>query len=247
MAGRVTQKGFTIVETMLVLGISGMMLAGIMASVGAGIASQRYKDAANATVDYLQGQYNLTSNTRNDRRHEESYCSTSGLSATPRTEFRATGECTIVGRMIRGNGSEIVSLPLYATVDPESLRGESNPLEALKKSKLVEDTTKSEPYTLEWGTRLFPAGNKAVSQTFSIAIIRSPFTGIINTFIDTTNATSTIDQLLSRQSALNEDALFCLDSSGGMANMASSTLGVKVVANSTNATGVTLVGDGGGC
>ena len=246
MAGMVMQKGFTIVETMLVLGISGLMLAGIMASVGAGISAQRYKDAANATVDYFQGQYNLTANTRNDR-GDDSYCSASGITATPRAEFRATSECTVVGRIVRGNGTDASSTPLYATVSSDSLVNESDPLQALIESKIVEDTARAEKYTIEWGARLFPAGNRSQSQKYSIAIIRSPFTGVINTFMDTASDTSSVDQVISHPDALTKDAIFCIDAAGGMTNILSSTLGVKMRANGANASGVSLISDGGGC
>lgn len=245
MAGRVMQKGFTIVETMLVLGISGLMLAGIMASVGAGISAQRYKDAANATVDYFQGQYNLTANTRNDR-GDDSYCSATGITATPRAEFRATSECTVVGRIVRGNGTDASSTPLYATISSDRIN-ESDPLQALRMSNIVEDTARAEKYSIEWGARLFPAGDRSQSQKYSIAIIRSPFTGVINTFMDTTSDTSSVVEVIEHPDALTKDATFCIDAAGGMTNILSSTLGVKLRANGANASGVSLVSDGGGC
>jgi len=246
MAGRVTHKGFTIIETMLVLGISGLMLAGVMASVGAGIAAQRYKDAANATVDYFQGQYNFATNVRNDR-GSDSYCSSGGISTTPAAAFRATTDCTVLGRVIRGSGVDASSSPLYATVDADTLRGESDPLVALKKSNIVEDAALKETYTLEWGARLYPVGNRGGTQSYTIAIIRSPFTGVVSTFIDTTSSSTAINALIDKSDALSTDAKFCLDASGSMLGVNSERLGVRIAANSVNSSGVTLMGDGGGC
>ena len=246
MMGRQARRGFTIIETMLVLGISGMMLAGMMVGVGAGIASQRYKDSVSSLVDYFQGQYSLVANVNNPR-DNQSYCNaTSGIVTTPEIAPRATSDCTIVGRLLRGDTSTVTSIPIYATVDPDTLMAESDALVALSKLDMVEDVDRSDAYDLEWGARMYPMGAQASNYMFTVAIIRSPFSGAVNTFVDSTGSTTTIGGLLNSGSLLNNLEL-CVDSSGGMSNVNSSPLGVKIAPNAASSAGVAMIGEGGGC
>ena len=78
-------------------------------------------------------------------------------------------------------------------------------------------------------------------------ILRSPFTGSINTFVDTTSSTTGITGLLSDAGSLTTPAEFCVEAGGGMMGVASSRLGIKIESNSPNASGVALVGEGSGC
>ena len=49
------KPGFTIIEMMLFLAVSGAMAAGIMVGVGATVNAQRYRDATHSLVSFFQG------------------------------------------------------------------------------------------------------------------------------------------------------------------------------------------------
>lgn len=58
------RKGFTIIEVMLFLAISGFLLVGILAGTGAGIARQRYTDSVQHVAQVLREQYSAVVNTQ---------------------------------------------------------------------------------------------------------------------------------------------------------------------------------------
>lgn len=247
MRGRRPQKGFTIIEVMLVLGISGLMMVGILVSVNAGISGQRYKDSANSVVDYFQGQYSEVANTRNNRSPEKT-CDAAGIQDNPAADsYRGTTDCTIIGRILRGDGSEVVSRPIYTTVDVLTLLGEDSEMALLASANPIEDLEGGDTYSLEWGARLTPSGGSDVPQKFTMAIIRSPGSGNIHTFSDTTSSVTPIGVLTSNASLLATDTVFCVVPEGGITSVTSSPLGVKIIKDSSTPSGVQLIADGGGC
>ena len=68
-------KGFTIIEVMLFLALSGFLMVGILAGTGSSIANQRYKDAVQDAVDALRKAYSFVSDTQvNERAPGEGVC-----------------------------------------------------------------------------------------------------------------------------------------------------------------------------
>jgi len=232
---------------MLVLGISGLMMVGILVSVSAGISGQRYKDAVNSAVDYFQGQYSEVANTRNNRPLDKT-CDSAGVQNNPAGDaYRGTTDCTIIGRILRGNGTEIISRPIYTTVDVLTLISENDEMVLLASASPIEDTDSSDSYTLEWGAKLTPPGGSGVPQEFTIAIIRSPGSGNTHTFSDVASNATTITDLISNTSFLASDTNFCIVPEGGITSVTSAALGVKITKDSPSPSGVQLIGDGGVC
>ena len=58
------RSGFTIIEVMLFLALSGFLLVGILMGTGSSIANQRYKDAVQDAVDALRNAYSFVSDTQ---------------------------------------------------------------------------------------------------------------------------------------------------------------------------------------
>lgn len=58
------RKGFTIIETMLFLALSGLLLVGLLGGLGGNIARQRYNDAVQDVVNMLRDQYSFVSDTQ---------------------------------------------------------------------------------------------------------------------------------------------------------------------------------------
>lgn len=55
--GVTTQPGFTIIEVMLVLGLTGMLLIGLLGGTFSSIAAQRYSDSVRSFAEYLRQEY----------------------------------------------------------------------------------------------------------------------------------------------------------------------------------------------
>lgn len=58
LTARTVKSGFSLIEVMLVLGISGLMLVGLLAGTFSSISSQRYTDAVRSFAEYLRSVYN---------------------------------------------------------------------------------------------------------------------------------------------------------------------------------------------
>ncbi len=57
------RRGFTIIEVMLFLALSGILLVGILGGLGGNIARQRYNDAVQDVVSIMKDQYSFVSDT----------------------------------------------------------------------------------------------------------------------------------------------------------------------------------------
>ena len=62
-----TWRGFTIIETMLVLAITGLVVAVVLVNIGTALRNEQYHKAVDQVHDYFQGQYSLNSAILNDR------------------------------------------------------------------------------------------------------------------------------------------------------------------------------------
>ena len=82
------RKGFTIIEVMLFLALSGLLLVGILGGLGGNIARQRYNDAVQDTVNMLRDQYSFVTDTEISIRYNKNDASCYGLTSSD-TDFDA--------------------------------------------------------------------------------------------------------------------------------------------------------------
>jgi type II secretory pathway pseudopilin PulG len=227
-------NGFTIVETMLFLGISGLLIMSVLVGTGASINIQRYRDSVTSLQSFLQLQYSNVANVSNDT--TEKTCGESD--STPRGQ----SSCVILGKYITVNGTTIQTSDVIGTDRPNS-EDASDDLSALK-SSLIKVSTFSSPetYELEWGSSI---GYKSGDSAPYILILRSPSSGVIRTFISKTTPTDgNISEILDDSQALIQPAQLCVNSNGLFTG---NTMAVKIDGNSTSASGVELLGDNSGC
>jgi len=167
------KPGFTIIEMMLFLAVSGAMAAGIMVGVGATVNAQRYRDATHSLVSFFQGEYDRVVNVQND--HDRNLgCSTSGISQSITPQVPGTSECTIIGRFITTgrDGRSLIARTVYATRDGSTA---ATDYEALTHSGLVLSDTASQTttYELAWETALRQGAR------YSTFVVRCPSPGAI--------------------------------------------------------------------
>lgn len=247
MRTRLTQ-GFTIIEVILVLAITGLLLAGILAVLSNNINQQRYNDSLRSFEDFLQSQYAAVDSTVNIR--DNNYeCTSTGINrlGTPGSENRGQATCTIVGRYIttENSGENLVSKPIFATVDvlDEDVQKAVDESAQIAAMDIVTAgtiyTEDDETFKLPWATNTYTdAADPENSKEFSMAIIRLPISGSIRTYI-----TPTKESLANTISGSSTDLTVCVNPDGMVANPS----GILVRIDATNASAVSFLGDEAAC
>lgn len=241
------KAGFTIIETMLFLGITGLLAMGVLAGTGTALNTQRYRDSVSSLKSILQQQYSDVANVNNNLSNNWT-CDSSGLSevsvsgaSTP----LGRSDCVILGRFITtSNGSDLSIKDVIGYIGSESVSG-LNDIDALKEyTKAKVSTLETEIYSIEWGSSVVPQKSN-IGMNFSILILRSPASGTIRTFIDSENVINSDDiNNLINSTALNKSITMCVDSNGLFTGY---IMAVRINANATGATGVETLGEDNGC
>lgn len=240
-------SGFTIIETMLFLGITGLLIMGILVGTGTSINIQRYRDSITSLQSLFQQQFSDVLNVSNGRSDDWS-CDSSGniTEQVPGSgTVRGQSNCVILGRFITTtNASRTLSIRDVVGSLPSGLVLAQNDIVALNQYRIQLSPITNSSYDIEWDyTLVKPGGNIAAS--FSILILQSPLSGIIRTFIDSSVVVSDSDiKSLINQSALTEPVKMCVNSNGLLTG---AKMAVIVVAGATSASGVETLGDNSGC
>jgi len=244
MSNGKTQVGFTIIETMLFLGVTGLIMSFMLVGVSTQLNQRRYQDASTSLITYMQNQYNLVSNVNNSRPDSEQ-CTAGQIQPTGGTQSVGMSDCTIVGRLLRSTdaGKKITSVAVVATRDAALLplvRGDTD-VKVLRDALLTTGLS-PESYEPQWSTTIVqPAPNNDQPSTFSILIVRMPTSGVIHTFVSQDEAASFNDLL---NDANVVDFRLCLESTG-LLGVSSIPVGVKVNADASNTSGIEFVSQGG--
>jgi len=228
--------GFTIIETMLFLGISGMLILGILVGTGSSINVQRYRDSVTSLQSLLQNQFSEVSNVRNDSLLN--ICN--GVGDQPRGQ----SDCVILGKLITASDSKTILIKTIIGTIPSSPSDLDDVL-SLRQYNIQTSPLAEETYAVEWGSSL--ATPSGATKKFSMLVLRSPSSGIIRTFTKDDEVVTSDDQvrqLLAEPLALKQEVKLCIDSNGLLTG---NSMAIILKANSTSASGIETVGDGNGC
>ena len=94
-------KGFTIIEVVLFLAISGLLMATLLVGVSQAISRQEYRDAVQSFAGFLRSEYSKMINVENDRPDGNNAVCQGSVST-----YRGQSNCFIVGRYIETVGSD---------------------------------------------------------------------------------------------------------------------------------------------
>ncbi len=230
------KAGFTIVETMLFLGISGLLIMGVLAGTGSSINTQRYRDSVTSLRAFLQGQYSEVSNVRN--------ANTSVMCQGSPVDSRGRSDCVILGRLITTIDNKKLSVrDVIGYTNPNSPQP-TDDIAAIKQYNIsVSSSGLAETYEVEWGSSMMQDdGNTPID--FSMLIIRSPLSGVIRTFVSIPSTPSTDLDSLVDTTKLTNDAKICVDSNGLLSG---TKLAVYINKNATSASGIETLGDDSEC
>lgn len=242
--GSTYARGFTVIETMMFLAITGILVVGILYGTGTSINVQRYRDSVLSLQTTLQDQYSQVVNVRNEVSLEGLSCDTNAvvtvdpdLGSAPRGQ----ADCVVMGRYINTIDSRTLSLgTVVGYISPNAVTS-TNDLQTLQLYALNTIPTSEEEYPIEWNAELQQAGGDMPLE-FSVLILRSPTSGIVRTFINPTVSVGndTIDDLVDA-AYLSQSLKACVDA-GGL--FGTNKMAVSIVPNATSATGVEILGDG---
>lgn len=183
------ERGFTVIEVMLFLAITGGLFALLMLGVNNGVTQQRYLDSVRSYKSVLQGQYSEVVNTRNEK--QPASCRNDGsidLNGTSRETSRGTTKCVLLGRAIRvtDDGRKLLTSSITGYDNPNG--GRSSTLSDVSlltdyyHAKLAQFD--EETLDVDWGSQLMgieAAGRRDASKAV-ILILKSPATGLVRVF-----------------------------------------------------------------
>lgn len=251
--------GFTIIETMLFLAISGLLIVSLLIGVGASVNVQRYRDAAESFKGLLQEQYADLTSVENARTDSWSCGSTAVPSnAGPVYDNRGQSQCILIGKYVWVDNTDIsvytvIGYPKFTTPPLTS----SDDITSLKTNYVLNVSSgEAQKSTLEWGTRIsYPVkvngttnSTPATPRKLGFLVVRSPESGQIYTFVNndpnvpnaTNIGTATFTDLLVAGNAApgnQGEQLICVDTNG---LFASSDRGVYIGSFATGASAVEI-------
>ena len=229
------KTGFTIVETMLFLGISGLLVMGVLVGTGTAINIQRYRDSVASFRSFLQQQYSDVANVSNN-------VDNSNCDSNPKQ--RGQSDCVILGRLITNTDKDTL-LSRIVTGNPPPVSATTatatDDIEALKTYTYGISNDHEDTYDMDWGSSI--ANIDGSTLNFSMLILRSPTSGIIRTFIDpkTKILDNDIASLLDMTpSALTQSVQACVNSNGALTG---NKMAVLINANATSASSIESLGE----
>lgn len=235
-------SGFTIIEVMLFLSISGLLFVGLMVGVNTNINQQRYRDSVASFSGLLQQQYSEVANTRNDR-DDGWRCSGSIVEQDPENgQARGTTDCVFLGRYIRSldNGTKIEVGNVIGNEPAASalINSDNEALAAYAPRQSVYDQTVYDP---EWGALLRDTEDHPAN--FTVLILRSPLSGLVRTFATPGPMPTNLLTMMNNEAARRQITT-CVLADGWAAGP---TLAVVLDAATAGPNGVSTTGDDNEC
>jgi type II secretory pathway pseudopilin PulG len=231
--GSYKTHGFTIIETMLFLAISGVLIVAMLAGTGVSIQIQRYRDAVETFKTTLQDQYSELTSVKNERDNTWN-CDALGQTTEGGAEVRGQSKCVLLGRYVSVVGEDMV---IYSVVGypATTLSKTGNDVQKLIANYTLNiSTVTKEDSKLEWGAQIAWPKTGTESRTpqtprsIAFLFVRSPDSGQIYTFtsdtVPTTPTPGTLQGMLASGETIPGQAArtICIDSGGAFANADSS-------------------------
>jgi len=183
-----TQHGFTIIEVMLFLAVTGMLAVAILVGSGVSIGQQRYRDSVNTLKGLIQQQYSETTNVANSRANDSACANavvTTPPDSVPSPQARGTSECVILGRLltIGENGIDLTVSNVVGYRTSQMAPAEPTDIDELRTNyRLGTSPIDREDASVEWGAQVVKP-KTTTAEPLSIMVIRSPLGGSLMTFI----------------------------------------------------------------
>lgn len=242
--------GFTIIETVLFLAISGALAVAILAGSSIAIAQQRYRDAGTTLQTFLQRQYTNASNVVNNR--SDNWVCNPDATVQPQEAAGPTAgasDCVIIGKFlqVKDGGKMVVASDVIGRLRPDATEPVTNDVEAINQYNLAWTSVGQEKKQVDWGASLVhpvSEGDGAVDS--SLLILRSPFSGVIRTFSPEDYKPNDGSYVIppSAIAVFSTEQTFCLNSPDFTVFQ---RLAVVIRPGATSPSGIELFGEESGC
>ena len=186
--GSSNKTGFTLIETMLFLAITGALVVAVLIGTGASINVQRYRDSVTSLKSLIQQQYSDAVNVQNQSLPTNVSCdSNANVSTTGTTLPRGQSDCVLMGKYMTISGGYVTTSTVVGHASGTTTPDLSD-IALIKSYNLSTLPSSTETSQLDWGTQIaWPksgSGSKSPNTPRSIAIlvIRSPQSGQNYTF-----------------------------------------------------------------
>lgn len=235
-------RGFTIIELLLFLSISGLLFVALMTGISTSINQQRYRDSVASVNGLLQQQYSEVANTRNDRGDNWTCDSSTAVQNETGGQARGTSQCVLLGRYVRtiNNGSQLEMGNVIGSepISSSPLQGDLPALIAYspKTSPLGQTTA-----TLEWGATLRDTSNH--NANFAMLILRSPVSGLIRAFVLPSGLPANLPDMMTQDTS-SQPFTACVNADGWSFGP---TQAIVISPSTAGANGVEVKGDNNGC
>lgn len=212
--------GFTIIEVLLFLAISGALFAGVVASSRRTIAEQRYNDSVQDFADFLRGIYASTSN-------PQSSSDTIGTSI----ERAIYGYVLIFGNE---NGVENgITVDYHLITGAANMEGASTDvLNTIKEPSFNAKLGDKETYRTRWDAKIQKKNGD--NYNGSVLVVHSPTGSGIGTYIS--NNPVNKDNIIQNAQSPDEDIVFCIKSEDSWTRR-----GVKINKNGQNSSAISII------
>lgn len=222
--------GFTVIETMLFLAITGVLVAGMISGVGVSVNIQRYRDAVESFKSFVQNQYAELASVENDRDNTWSCDGNAVTRDDSNARVRGQTNCELLGRYVTIVDDTATA---YTVVGHEKAGASDdlNDIELLKSGYTLNvSTVQTDTYTMEWGSRIaWPnKGDQARTPTtprsLALAFLRSPSSGQVYTFTSDTVPQTVNSQVLADMVVAGDTLpgqggrTICIDTNGAFVN-----------------------------
>jgi type II secretory pathway pseudopilin PulG len=232
-------SGFTIVETSLVLAVTGLLIAMVLTGIGSSLNHERYNDAVNQALDFFKGQYSQTTNVLNNRPSDES-CTSSGISTLTGGTTRGASDCLLLGNILRSSDGQTVTVSqVIARHDPSSDTGISSKSDQdILTASLLQQGNQTSSYTVEWGSSFLQPSTQNAAR-FSMMVLRVPVSGTVETYTSNSDTIKVTDLI----NVVQSDMKLCVDQTGFM-GVGVQPMGVLIQRGAANTTGVQPITSG---
>lgn len=191
MGGNRNTSGFTVIETMLFLAISGLLVVTLLAGTGVSISIQRYRDAVETFKATLQEQYSELASVKNERDDTWSCNDLAQTEEQGNATARGQSDCSLVGRYVTIVGGKITKYSVVAHKLANLPTAENDIEKMTRWYTLNVSTVNKEESEMEWGTAIaWPTtpgegvtrNTNSGERSLALLFIRSPDSGLIYTF-----------------------------------------------------------------
>lgn len=240
------KSGFTIIEVMLFLALSGMLAVLLLGGWGIMINTQRYKDSTRTLQTFLQQQYNLVYNTENGRTNDLNCDQTNGVRQNGTGQARGQTDCILMGRYVRISGMDVtVSAVVGNNLTDQSESNDEASILASDPHIVTQDLGLSDTrLVIPWQSRVVGKNGSSDAANYAMAVLRSPLTGAVHTYVtplpnDTANPP--LDSTFLNSSNESEAVQLCVDPG---APMSGGRRAVVIGANASSQSFITVLADG---